>query len=462
MYSNCRTVKPVSLSKLPLLLLSACLFSACSLTGSNEPKESPPPPAPDQDQQATVTVLYRSKTTFMNQYGNNFRQKHPNISIEVVEAPRAQSGVDLKKETETLLAATPVDLVFADNFFDDWAKSGTFVNLDPLIRRDNYDIQNLYAGAVGNIRQRGSGTLYALAPQFSTQALFYNKDLFDQYGVPYPQDKMNWDDVLRLAERFPFKQDQDQRLYALHNPTSPSLWIQDIAKTNRLSPLSENGAQAVVDSPAWKGMIQTVVHAYREKQVIHPEQSAGGSTFESVVKRNHFLMGTAAMTVDRYYLLSNMTNAERQNIVKPPNWQVVTAPTSPSAPSETETVSVHEIFAIHTQSKQIDAAWELLKYINGESVAKTLGAGGNNALLLTRLEHNPKEISGRSVEAFHKLQPSTKDWTAVHRNTPAGFAGRFHGILHSEVGAMLEGRKSVEEGIAAIQQQSQQALDDLK
>ncbi|WP_193556360.1 extracellular solute-binding protein [Paenibacillus ginsengarvi] len=398
----------------------------------------------------------------MNFYGSRFRQMYPNISIEVVEEPRPQSGIDLKKETETILAANPVDVVFADNFFDDWAKSGMLVNLDPLIRRDSFDIQNLYAGVVGHIRQRGAGALYALAPQFSTQALFYNKDIFDQYGVPYPKDLMNWDDVLRLAERFPFKKDQDQRNYALYNPLNPSAWIQDIAKTNRLSAIAEDGTKVVVNSPAWKGIFQTVIHAYQEKQVIHPEQNAGGSTFESIVKRNHFLMGTAAMTVDRYYLLSNMTNAERQNIIKPPNWQAVTAPSSLSAPNETETVSVHEMFAIHAKSKQIDAAWELVKFINGESTAKTLGGGGNSSLLLTRVEYNPKEVNGRSVEAFYKLQPSTKDWTAVYKSTPVGFSGRFYGILHNEIEAVLDGRKSVEEGITAIQEQSQRALDALK
>jgi multiple sugar transport system substrate-binding protein len=120
------------------------------------------------------------------------------------------------------------------------------------------------------------------------------------------------------------------------------------------------------------------------------------------------------------------------------------------------------MFAIHAQSKQVGAAWELVKFINGERTAKALGAGGSSSLLLTRVEHNPKEVNGRSVEAFHQLQPSTKDWTAIYKNTPIGFSGRFYGILHNEIEAVLERGKSVEEGLAAIQEQSQQALDALK
>lgn len=440
------------------------LLAACSLAGreGEKEKEPPRPSPPVKTEQATITVLYRSEATFMNLYGSRFRQIYPNLSIKVVEMPRSKPGMDLKSETEKLLADHSVDIVFADSFFDDWAKQGLLIDLDPLIRRDGFDVENLYTGAIGHIRQRGAGALYALAPQFSTQALFYNQELFDQQGIPYPQDRMNWEDVFRLAGRFPFKQEQDQHFYALYHPLHPAAWIQDIARTNRLSAVADNGGRLIVDSPAWKGILQTVIHAYREKQVIHPELTASGSTFEEVVRRNHFLMGTAAMTVDRYFLLSTMANAEKQRIAAPPDLQVVTAPTSPSAPSETETVAVHELFAIHAKSEQVGAAWELLKFINSDSTAKALASGGNPSLLLTRVEHNPKEVNGRSVEAFHKLQPSTRDWTVVHRNTPAGFSARFYTILHQEIEAVLEGTKTAEEGMAAIQEQGQRALEALR
>lgn len=52
-----------------------------------------------------------------------------------------------------------------------------------------------------------------MAPSISTRALFYNKDLFDRYGVPYPTNAMTWDDVLALAKRFPTKGEGEGRIY---------------------------------------------------------------------------------------------------------------------------------------------------------------------------------------------------------------------------------------------------------
>lgn len=32
----------------------------------------------------------------------------------------------------------------------------------------------------------------------NTMSLYYNKDLFDKFGVSYPKDGMTWDEVLEL------------------------------------------------------------------------------------------------------------------------------------------------------------------------------------------------------------------------------------------------------------------------
>ncbi|MDG0873339.1 extracellular solute-binding protein [Paenibacillus thiaminolyticus] len=45
--------------------------------------------------------------------------------------------------------------------------------------------------------------MYGLSPTFVSSAVYYNKDLFEQYGVTPPQDKMTWEQLLDLAARFP-------------------------------------------------------------------------------------------------------------------------------------------------------------------------------------------------------------------------------------------------------------------
>ena len=53
------------------------------------------------------------------------------------------------------------------------------------------------------------GKLYGLPSDFSTIALVYNKDMFDKYGVPYPDDTWDWDKFLWAAKKFTKDTDGD-------------------------------------------------------------------------------------------------------------------------------------------------------------------------------------------------------------------------------------------------------------
>jgi len=66
------------------------------------------------------------------------------------------------------------------------------------------------------LRERGvGGKLYGLAPTFNSKALFYNVDLFGEYGIDPPTDSMSWEEVLNLARRFPKDGDPETKAYGL-------------------------------------------------------------------------------------------------------------------------------------------------------------------------------------------------------------------------------------------------------
>ena len=51
---------------------------------------------------------------------------------------------------------------------------------------------------------------------FYSQAIFYNKDMFNKYGIPLPEDRMSWEKKLfELAQRFPTDGAKDKRVYGL-------------------------------------------------------------------------------------------------------------------------------------------------------------------------------------------------------------------------------------------------------
>lgn len=46
-----------------------------------------------------------------------------------------------------------------------------------------------------------SGKFYGLPFVRNNAVLYYNKDLFDKFGVDYPEDGMSWDEVIEISRK---------------------------------------------------------------------------------------------------------------------------------------------------------------------------------------------------------------------------------------------------------------------
>jgi multiple sugar transport system substrate-binding protein len=61
-----------------------------------------------------------------------------------------------------------------------------------------YDLSD-FAGVINAGRYKGN--LYALPFRTSSSIIYYNQSLFDQAGVPYPQEGWTWDDLLDICRK---------------------------------------------------------------------------------------------------------------------------------------------------------------------------------------------------------------------------------------------------------------------
>ena len=58
--------------------------------------------------------------------------------------------------------------------------------------------------------QDPEGRLIGLTGNGGIYGLFYNKEVFDLFGVPYPTDNMTWDDIIDLAKKTTGTRDGNQ------------------------------------------------------------------------------------------------------------------------------------------------------------------------------------------------------------------------------------------------------------
>jgi multiple sugar transport system substrate-binding protein len=142
-------------------------------------------------QPVTITFTYATFDVDSEPYEafiETFSERYPHITVEVRRwAPWV--GVD----------AEDVDVLAVNGgLVSELREEESIISLDPFIQRDeSFDLSDLYADSVAYFTYEGES--WAIPAGMSVNALYYNKDLFDQYGVPYPEFGWTWNDFMEKA-----------------------------------------------------------------------------------------------------------------------------------------------------------------------------------------------------------------------------------------------------------------------
>lgn len=188
------------LSVSAMLMLAACGGNGGgSGSGSAGEGEStvPPKPAEPVALQFFHTSTGVSVDKFMEDYGNAIKKKFPHVTP--VFAP-LEKGNTLP---EMLAAGKTIDILWASigHLHGNLLEYNLQYDMSELIKSSNYDLSRFEPTSIEMMRQSANGGIYGLPIGNSSAALFYNKDLFDKFGVPYPKDGMTWDETFELAKR---------------------------------------------------------------------------------------------------------------------------------------------------------------------------------------------------------------------------------------------------------------------
>ncbi|MEW9700994.1 ABC transporter substrate-binding protein [Paenibacillus sp. SI8] len=423
-----------------------------------------------KDEKATVKVLYYDKNSFYQQYGNLFMAKNPNIDVEVISSQNIygpNGNGDPQEAMEKLIDDEKPDIILINGTdqLEKYVQKGRLYALDDVIKQDKFDIENILPASLEAIKVKGEGKLYGLSPDFYSQALYYNKDLFQQYGVELPKNKMSWEDVLQLAKRFPTDGQGDQRIYGFSAYSYMQegvgyQYMNTIGTTLGLSYFDGDQMKLTYHTDAWKKVLELTVDALKSGALYIPKsQNADNNAphmYEDYLKQNLFVMGKVAMTIDGNYMMQNIQEAkDRLKDVKAVNWDIVTVPVDPQNPDFSNNVSVSNLFGINAQSSNTRAAWELIKYINSDEFARVMSKSSQN--LQTRTTYS-KEKDGHNLEPFYMLKPNPNSIYKGYEKMPMSFYQQFNNLANQEVQAVLDNKKSADEALKTMEEKGQEAL----
>ena len=126
-----------------------------------------------------------------------FMESHPDINIEIMAEP----WNDYFTKIQTLWASGD-SAAIPDVLFlwptPRYAADGVLENLDSYIEAAGYDLDDYWPALLESAMYDGS--VYGFPRDIGLEVLYYNKDIFDEAGVAYPDDTWTWDDFLAAAE----------------------------------------------------------------------------------------------------------------------------------------------------------------------------------------------------------------------------------------------------------------------
>jgi ABC-type glycerol-3-phosphate transport system substrate-binding protein len=185
---------------------------------------------------------------FFDALVKGFEKKYPNVSIDVTSYPEAQYGT---KVATAIAAGSPPDL--GDVYSFELMKEGKLVPLDDMIKQQGIDLSTYNKAIVGDPSQENAefgcsygGKLYCMGSYTGAVMLFYNKDMFDAAGIPYPKawPPMTTDEFVKIACELT---NPDQGVYgaAYGDPVTWNPWEMVVSPDGRTATGYVNGPTSV-------------------------------------------------------------------------------------------------------------------------------------------------------------------------------------------------------------------------
>lgn len=406
------------------------------------------------------------------QYTDLFKFNNMNIDIEFMYAhdwsvnqyqqynPDEEQPDPLEEMKKLMQGPNPPDVVFLQSTTELAAlvEDNLLTPLDSLISTDpdNFDISDFVPSVIDGLRAAGNEELYALAPTFTSQALIYNKGIFDAQNVEYPRDGMFWDEVIDLASRVTSGEEED-RIAGFSFNTNYWTDIYYGMRETYIAPLelsmfTEDKQSLLVDSPAWEE-VWNEMSRLNELDIL-PEQNYNmfnDHTVYNPYQYDAFLSGKLAMAIVNYYSVNDVIRANRDaDLVEGYNyidWDVVTMPVHPQNPQVGGMVHMDPIMAINAKAQNSEDAWRFIKFMNSEDWAELKSMSTSN--MVSRASYiRPRENAQFNIEAFYSLLPAPINTDSIY------YSGRtsetywmMENIGQDNFRKVLNGELSVKQGL---------------
>jgi len=375
------------------LAVSALALSAC---GGGEKSES------GGDKTAITYYSFSATPDYEDQLNDmveQFEAANKDITVNVELVPYD----DYFTKLQTLMAGDQAPDVFELNYenFVSYAEKGALLALDEYIEADEaFDSGDLNKEAFEAYQY--DGKQYGMVESFSNVVTFYNKDLFDDAKVAYPEKDWKWSDEVAAAKKLT---DTKNNVYGTYSPVTMNEFYKVAAQNG--GSLKDDAGNWTLNAPENVEALEYMVNNVTKEKVSPSPEEMSGQNSEDL-----FLNGQLAMVHTGIWMFGQFQDADF-------DWDIQVE----AGNTQQATHFFANGLAVSKDTKHAEAAYKFTRFMSASEEAAEirvdsgweLPAITDEDVLQPYLEQTPPANRNAVFESldFLILPPVDADWSKV-------------------------------------------------
>jgi len=362
--------------------------------GSENPRGEGKSVSADETGPVTLTMYQNAAFTqeeFQKYIAEPVKKKFPQITINMIfkDDPKMTHEDMLNK---LITGNTVPDILFIDaGALNLPKKLGLAYDMTTLAKSHRFDWERLDPHALEAVKQAGTnGELYAVPFSINLFALFYNKDIFDKFGIAYPKDGMTWSELIEVGKKL--ERTEGGIKYRGLAPGS----LVNVSSPLSLPYVDAGTGLAGLQTDGWKKAVQT----FKTIEDISDDKSGGVLPF--------FQNRNIAMLTNSINLINNIQAAIDKGAAL--NWDLAEYPSYPDQPNVGPQPVVPAL-AITANCSHKDAAFQVIEYLTSRDVQEILARNARvsalkDPVLKDLFGADFSGLKGKNVKSIFKSVPA--------------------------------------------------------
>jgi len=373
---------------------------------------------------ATVVSIYEQVIA-------EFEAENPNVTINFNPIPWDNYW---EKVQTDIAGGNPPDLMFMGlSFYPIFSESGYLLDLQTYIDADDtFDLDDRFPEEKNAFAT--NGRVHAVSDKVNSTVLAYNKDIFDEAGLPYPTDDWTWDDLRENAIKLTERSGNRVTRYGLGVAAADYAIFSHFIEQAGGDFFTEDKSRALLDSPEALEATQFLADLILEHRVApYPDE------LREMGINTRFLTGQVAMA---YVNTGIRYEAESARF----DWDVVRIPKHPKTGNR-QTVFSSDAIAISSATEHPDVAWAFVKYLLENGANRIVETGMYLPTSVSDMEYYVEHGTGKP-ENREAILLSAYDMTVppIHLR----WGEMRDKVLYQEVPALFSGDLPIESGLLEI------------